>query len=71
MVIILSVVYKYFTMCLILYVVSGMDALREIQQSSSRKNAFTNVALNKILGNNLSAKYSLNGNLSKYYESLF
>jgi len=39
----------------------GLDILQEVQLSSTRKNAFTNVALDKILDSNLAAKYALKG----------
>ena len=43
----------------------GLERLQEISLSSTRKNAFTDVALEKILDSNLSAKYALNGYLSE------
>ncbi len=39
--------------------------LQEIALSNTRKNAFTDVALEKVLDSNLSAKYALKGCLSK------
>ena len=41
----------------------GLDVLQEIQLSSTRKNAFTDVAIQKLLDSNLSAKYALSGDL--------
>lgn len=45
---------------------SGMATLQEIQLSTTRQNAFAGVALEKLLDNNLSAKYALTGRLSKW-----
>lgn len=45
---------------------SGMDLLQEIQVSGTRKNPFAEVALERLLDANLSAKYSLTGQLSTY-----
>ncbi|XP_034303811.2 armadillo repeat-containing protein 3 isoform X4 [Magallana gigas] len=42
----------------------GMDLLQEIQVSGTRKNPFAEVALERLLDANLSAKYSLTGQLS-------
>ncbi|XP_064608678.1 LOW QUALITY PROTEIN: armadillo repeat-containing protein 3-like [Liolophura sinensis] len=42
----------------------GMATLQEIQLSTTRQNAFAAVALEKLLDNNLSAKYALTGRLS-------
>ncbi|XP_013381649.1 armadillo repeat-containing protein 3 isoform X2 [Lingula anatina] len=39
----------------------GLDILQTIQQSGSRKNCFTDVALDRLLDSNLSAKYALTG----------
>ncbi|KAI0234081.1 Armadillo repeat-containing protein 3 [Lamellibrachia satsuma] len=41
----------------------GLDLLLEIQLSSTRKNAFTQLAIAKLLDNNLSAKYAITGHL--------
>lgn len=46
---------------------SGMDLLQEIQVSGTRKNPFAEVALERLLDANLSAKYSLTGQLSTYH----
>lgn len=43
-----------------------MDLLQEIQVSGTRKNPFAEVALERLLDANLSAKYSLTGQLSTY-----
>ena len=43
----------------------GLEILQEIQLSNTRKNAFTDIAMKKILNSNLSAKYSLTGYLGK------
>ena len=45
---------------------SGLEILQEIQLSNTRKNAFTDVAMKKILDSNLSAKYALTGHLGKW-----
>ncbi|XP_056009860.1 armadillo repeat-containing protein 3-like isoform X7 [Ostrea edulis] len=42
----------------------GMDLLQEIQVSGTRKNPFAEVALERLLDANLSAKYALTGQLS-------
>ncbi|XP_052795764.1 armadillo repeat-containing protein 3-like isoform X3 [Mya arenaria] len=42
----------------------GMEILQEIQMSSTRRSPFAEAALQKLLDNNLSAKYALTGNLS-------
>ncbi|KAL4230819.1 Armadillo repeat-containing protein 3 [Mactra antiquata] len=42
----------------------GMELLQEIQTSSTRKSPFAEAALQKLLDNNLSAKYALTGCLS-------
>nr|XP_054771281.1 armadillo repeat-containing protein 3-like [Lytechinus pictus] len=39
----------------------GLDTLKEIQQSSTRKNGFSDVALERLLDSMLPAKYSLMG----------
>ncbi|XP_067948089.1 armadillo repeat-containing protein 3-like [Watersipora subatra] len=39
----------------------GIETLQAIQLSSSRKNAFTEAALDRLLNHNLSAKYALTG----------
>jgi hypothetical protein len=44
-----------------------MDLLQEIQVSGTRKNPFAEVALERLLDANLSAKYALTGQLSMYY----
>ena len=44
---------------------SGLDILQDIQLSSKRKNAFTDVAVEKLLDSNLSAKYALTGQLGE------
>lgn len=44
-----------------------MDLLQEIQVSGTRKNPFAEVALERLLDANLSAKYSLTGQLSTYH----
>jgi len=41
-----------------------MEMLQEIQMSSTRRSPFAEAALQKLLDNNLSAKYALTGNLS-------
>lgn len=41
----------------------GLETLQEVQLSSTRKNAFSGVALEKLLDSNLSAKYALTGAL--------
>ncbi|XP_052278834.1 armadillo repeat-containing protein 3-like isoform X2 [Dreissena polymorpha] len=41
----------------------GMELLQEIQTSSTRKSRFAEAALQKLLDNNLSAKYALTGTL--------
>ena len=38
-----------------------MDILREIQQSSTRQNSFSDAALGRLLDNTLPAKYSQMG----------
>ena len=48
----------------------GMELLQEIQTSSTRKSPFAEAALQKLLDNNLSAKYALTGCLSKSLSSL-
>jgi len=42
---------------------SGLDLLLEIQLSSTRKNAFTQMAIAKLMDSNLSAKYAITGRL--------
>ncbi|KAK3099626.1 hypothetical protein FSP39_007188 [Pinctada imbricata] len=42
----------------------GMDTLQEIQVSGTRRNPFAEVALQRLLDSNLSAKYALTGHLS-------
>lgn len=42
----------------------GLDLLKEIQQSDTRKNPFSEAALERLLDNMLSAKYSLTGHLT-------
>ncbi len=53
------------TLPLTLCVFSGLDSLQAIQESSTRKNAFSGVALEKLLDSNLAAKYALTGRLGK------
>lgn len=48
-----------------------MDLLQEIQVSGTRKNPFAEVALERLLDANLSAKYSLTGQLSTYVSLYF
>ena len=43
----------------------GLEILQEIELSESRKNAFSDVAIGRILDNHLAAKYALRGYLSK------
>lgn len=50
---------------------SGMDLLQEIQVSGTRKNPFAEVALERLLDANLSAKYSLTGQLSTYISHIY
>lgn len=45
----------------------GMDLLQEIQVSGTRKNPFAEVALERLLDANLSAKYALTGQLSIHF----
>lgn len=40
--------------------------LQNMQMSETKKNAFTDIAATKLLDNNLSAKYALQGHLSKF-----
>ncbi|ELT95018.1 hypothetical protein CAPTEDRAFT_165326 [Capitella teleta] len=42
----------------------GLEILQEIQASNTRKNAFTDVAVAKLLDSNLSAKYAITGFLA-------
>ena len=49
----------------------GLEILQEIQQSDTRKNAFTDVAVSKLLDSNLSAKYAITGFLGEYYFLIF
>ena len=49
---------------------SGLEILQDIQLSSKRKNAFTDVAVEKLLDSNLSAKYALTGQLGEYTRAL-
>ncbi|XP_071838441.1 armadillo repeat-containing protein 3-like [Apostichopus japonicus] len=42
----------------------GLDVLKEIQQSATRQNSFSEAALERLLDNMLSAKYSLTGQLA-------
>ena len=41
----------------------GLDILLEIQQSSTRRNAFTQLAIARLLDSNLAAKYAITGRL--------
>ena len=47
-----------------------MELLQDIQVSGTRKNPFAEAALERLLDSNLSAKYALTGNLSKFLHGL-
>lgn len=61
-----TVKFCEFLMCCLccyqyIHLYSGLEQLQDVQLSSSRKNAFTDAALESLLNHNLSAKYGLTG----------
>lgn len=60
----LSLFFVVVFVCCLFLCLRALDVLQEINQSKTRRNSFSELAMNSLLNSNLSFKYSLTGYLA-------